>query len=134
MFSPDRFGIRKASFCTISENSLPMIPQRSIFRSNYKMTRAAKRNPLQQAAHMRFSEPTTPSVILERGWRPSDLSDPHKKDFLTNLTTRIFHVSMVGLAVMIKGIGSNHVYSFRLRTQRLHNGVRYDMHTFVLRT
>ena len=95
MFSPDRFGTnRKTNFNILDEQGGPrkFFGLKTAFRNSQKKDALT---PIQQAAHQRFSEPATPSVLKDRGLRPSDLSDPHKKDFLTNLTTRIFHLSLV---------------------------------------
>ncbi|KAK7068990.1 hypothetical protein SK128_002312 [Halocaridina rubra] len=92
MFSPDRYGARAGSFGKVTDLAgRNFIGLKTAFRS-----KADTRTPLQKAAHFRFSEPATPSILTQRGLKPSDLSDPHKKQFLTELTGRIFHLSLQG--------------------------------------
>ena len=108
MFSPERYGARRSSFGAPDEGNRPVLALKTAFRSSstsdkrsHSGNRSAAsdhhRSALQQAAHLRFSEPATPSVLKDRGLRPSDLGDPHKKEFLTNLTTRVFHLALVCL-------------------------------------
>lgn len=94
MFSPERFGPQRTSF-GVSEapTGRNFIGLKTAFRSK------DSRTPLQKAAHFRFSEPATPSVQSGRGWRPSDLSDPYKRQFLTELTGRIFHLAASGVGL-----------------------------------
>ncbi|KAG0722815.1 hypothetical protein GWK47_043851 [Chionoecetes opilio] len=92
MFSPERFGVTRASFgVTEASTGRNFIGLKTAFRP-----KDSRRTPLQMAAHFRFSEPATPSVQDGRGWRPSDLSDPNKKQLLTELTGRIFHLAANG--------------------------------------
>ena len=39
--------------------------------------------------------PSTKAISKERGFQPSDLGDPQKRNFLTALTNRVFHLKMV---------------------------------------
>ncbi|RXG67858.1 hypothetical protein Avbf_01251, partial [Armadillidium vulgare] len=103
MFSPDRYGARGRSFSRYDPFSRgrPFPTLKTSFRncasgrnSPFGFQGKDRRTPIQKAAHFRFSEPSTPSVLKDRGWRPSDLSDPQKKDFLTNLTSRVFHLNL----------------------------------------
>ncbi|MPC93459.1 hypothetical protein E2C01_088587 [Portunus trituberculatus] len=92
MFSPERFGSQRTSFgVTEAPTGRNFIGLKTAFRPK------DSRTPLQKAAHFRFSEPATPSVQSGRGWRPSDLTDPHKREFLTELTGRIFHLAASGV-------------------------------------
>ena len=94
MFSPDRFGSTRTSFGVAeTPTGRNFIGLKTAFRPK------DSRTPLQKAAHFRFSEPSTPSVRDGRGWRPSDLSDPHKKQLLTELTGRIFHLAASGVGI-----------------------------------
>lgn len=93
MFSPERFGARRGSF----GNPEPPSGRNFIGLKTAFRQKEATRTPLQKAAHFRFSEPATPSVLKDRGLRPSDLSDPHKKQFLTELTGRVFHLAVSGV-------------------------------------
>ena len=100
MFSPDRYGVRRSSFSHPDDHARPFIGMKTAFRNTSGPSPKGKRatdsrTSLQQAAHMRFSEPATPSVLKERGLRPSDLGDPHKREFLTALTSRVFHLALV---------------------------------------
>lgn len=116
MFSPDRFGDVGKNFCDPEAGSSgrQYVALKTAFSPKGRKAKGGsytpggilpsknKRSSLQKAAQFRFSEPSTPSVLKDRGLRPSDLSDPHKKDFLTQLTTRIFHLSLVNkLAILL---------------------------------
>ncbi|KAB7505717.1 hypothetical protein Anas_00014 [Armadillidium nasatum] len=103
MFSPDRYGAQGRSFSRYDPFSRgrPFPTLKTSFRncasgrsSPFGFQGKDRRTPLQKAAHFRLSEPSTPSVLKDRGWRPSDLSDPQKKDFLTHLTSRVFHLNL----------------------------------------
>jgi len=90
-----------------SEGGRPVIPLRSGFRVGDQRDRkvgGVSTGPASSfgkygCGRQTASEPATPAVIKDRGLRPSDLSDPHKKEFLTNLTTRVFHLALVSSTV-----------------------------------
>ncbi|KAF2357371.1 Myozenin [Trinorchestia longiramus] len=71
------------------ENVRPVIPLKTAFRPTVSKQSSAKKSQRKT-----FSDPATPAVLKDRGLRPSDLSDPHKKEFLTNLTSRVFHLAL----------------------------------------
>lgn len=95
MFSPDRYTTRRVSFGTVEDSG-----QRNYIGLKTAFRTKSTRTPLQQAAHFRFSEPVTPSIEKERGLKPSDLSDPHKRQFLTELTNRVFHLAVTGVGCL----------------------------------
>ena len=83
------------------DTSRPVIPLRTCFRVNQPSGTFGSKPipPIRQkgkfAGRKAQSDPATPCVLKDRGLRPSDLSDPHKKAFLTDLTTRVFHLALV---------------------------------------
>lgn len=124
MFSPDRFASERRNTISSStfrntvssasnpsfrsnpnafatpnlETSRPLISLKSGFQTGANFGKGGKFPGRSGGAGGRktLSEPATPgSVLKDRGLRPSDLSDPHKKEFLTNLTNRVFHLALV---------------------------------------
>lgn len=86
------------------DSNRPVIPLRTVFRTTIGSgSKVQVVGSKFESGRKTLSEPATPGLVLkDRGLRPSDLSDPHKKEFLTNLTNRVFHLALVSNSELSK--------------------------------
>lgn len=80
---------------TISESNYSSKNMSTVHTLNNKVVHQDSFNDVQQ------SSSTNSSLITNRGFKPSDMFDPQKKEFLTNLSYKLFPVSWVSWQVSI---------------------------------
>lgn len=52
---------------------------------------------------VKSSSSVNSALVTKRGFKPSDMFDPQKKQFLTNLSYKLFPVSWVSSFILISG-------------------------------
>lgn len=84
---------------TISESNYSSNKMSTIRTINDKVVHQDNFNDVQQ------SSSTNSALITKRGFKPSDMFDPQKKEFLTSLSYKLFPVSWVSRSISFSYAG-----------------------------